>query len=98
MAARVPVRSTGNSGSIVVSQAVYLAAVLCSAGVALAVAVWLREDDLSTAGDGTGLGLAIVQAIARTHGWSVAMTEGSDGGARVVFAGVNVVDSANTAE
>lgn len=91
MAARVPVRSTGNSGSIVVSQAVYLAVVLCSAGVALAVAVWLREDDLSTAGDGTGLGLA----IARAHGWSVAMTEGSDGGARVVFAGV---DGANTAE
>ena len=95
MAAWVPVRSTGNSGSIVVSQAVYLAAVLCSAGVALAVAVWLREDDLPTAGDGTGLGLAIVQAIARAHGWSVAMTEGSDGGARVVFAGV---DGANTAE
>jgi len=54
--------------------------------------------EFSTDEDGTGLGLAIVEAIARAHGWSVEMTEGSDGGARVVFSGVDVADSPNAAD
>jgi signal transduction histidine kinase len=54
--------------------------------------------EFSTDEDGTGLGLAIVEAIARAHGWSVEMTEGSDGGARVVFSGVDVADTANAAD
>ena len=54
--------------------------------------------EFSTDEDGTGLGLAIVEAIARAHGWSVGMTEGSDGGARVVFSGVDVADATNTAD
>ena len=54
--------------------------------------------EFSTNDDGTGLGLAIVEAIARAHGWSVAMTEGSDGGARVVFSGVDVVEAQNAAD
>ena len=54
--------------------------------------------EFSTDDDGTGLGLAIVEAIARAHGWSVEMTEGSDGGARVVFTGVDVADETTTAD
>ncbi|GAB6862568.1 ATP-binding protein [Haloplanus litoreus] len=50
-----------------------------------------------TTGDGTGLGLAIVDAIARAHGWTVAASTGDDGGARIVFTGVDVVDDANEA-
>jgi len=45
----------------VVSQAVYVAAVLCSAGVALAVAVWLWDDDLGLAGK-LFVGIAVVEA------------------------------------
>ncbi|WP_238593385.1 hybrid sensor histidine kinase/response regulator [Natronobacterium lacisalsi] len=39
----------------------------------------------TTAEDGTGFGLAIVERIANAHGWDVAVTEGSDGGARFEF-------------
>ena len=56
------------------------------------------EFDYTTHVEGTGLGLAIVEAIARAHGWSVEMTEGSDGGARVVFSGVDVVEAAEGRE
>ena len=45
-----------------------------------------------TTGDGTGLGLAIVDAIARAHGWTVEAREGSDGGARIVFSAVQLLD------
>lgn len=55
------------------------------------------EYEFSTTSRGTGLGLAIVDAIARAHGWSVEMTEGGDGGARVVFSGVEVVESGSDA-
>ncbi|QLD88582.1 PAS domain-containing protein [Natronomonas salina] len=37
---------------------------------------------------GTGFGLAIVEGTAEAHGWSVVATEGSDGGARFEFTGV----------
>jgi len=36
----------------------------------------------STSSDGTGFGLAIVEDIAEAHGWTVTVTESSDGGAR----------------
>jgi signal transduction histidine kinase len=34
---------------------------------------------------GTGFGLSIVADIAKAHGWSVSVTEGTDGGARFEF-------------
>jgi signal transduction histidine kinase len=37
----------------------------------------------STATDGTGFGLSIVQKIVDAHGWSITVTEGTDGGARL---------------
>ena len=42
----------------------------------------------TTVEDGTGFGLAIVRSIAEAHGWSVAATEGVDGGTRFEFDGV----------
>jgi len=39
--------------------------------------------------DGTGLGLTIVHAIAEAHGWSAAVVDGDDGGARFEFSGVD---------
>jgi len=47
----------------------------------------------TTDDEGTGLGLAIVEAIARAHGWSVEMAESADGGARLVFSGVETVET-----
>ncbi|WP_418284305.1 histidine kinase N-terminal 7TM domain-containing protein [Halorubrum sp. DTA46] len=43
----------------------------------------------TTRSDGTGLGLAIVRDIVEAHGWSIAATEGSTGGARFEVTGVN---------
>jgi signal transduction histidine kinase len=43
----------------------------------------------STTEDGTGFGLAIVSEIADAHGWTVDLTDGTDGGARFEFTGVN---------
>jgi signal transduction histidine kinase len=40
------------------------------------------EAGFSTARDGTGFGLKIVESVAEAHGWSVALTEAADGGAR----------------
>ncbi|HKJ58099.1 MAG TPA: GAF domain-containing sensor histidine kinase, partial [Halobacteriales archaeon] len=42
----------------------------------------------STAEAGTGLGLAIVDEIAGAHGWTVAVEDGRDGGARFSITGV----------
>ena len=42
----------------------------------------------STAEAGTGLGLAIVDEIAGAHGWTVAVEDGPDGGARFSITGV----------
>ncbi|MGM0592867.1 MAG: sensor histidine kinase, partial [Halobacteriota archaeon] len=41
---------------------------------------------------GTGFGLAIVECIADAHGWHVAVTDGTAGGARFEITGVDVVD------
>ena len=46
------------------------------------------EAGYSTADEGTGFGLRIVEQIATAHGWDVEVTDGSDGGARFVFTGV----------
>lgn len=43
----------------------------------------------STARDGTGFGLSIVSAIVEAHGWAIAATEGSQGGARFEITGVD---------
>ncbi len=48
------------------------------------------EHGFSTATRGTGFGLTIVGEIAGAHGWDVAVTEGSEGGARFEFTGVAV--------
>jgi signal transduction histidine kinase len=48
------------------------------------------EAGYSTKEENTGFGLAIVQQIATAHGWTVAITEGTDGGARFEFTGVDV--------
>ncbi|MXR53041.1 response regulator [Halovenus sp. WSH3] len=46
------------------------------------------EPGFSTDPDGTGFGLRIVQEIANAHGWSVTVTDGTDGGARFEIRGV----------
>jgi len=38
--------------------------------------------------DGTGFGLAIAEQIAEAHGWTIEVTEGTDGGARFEIRGV----------
>lgn len=50
----------------------------------------------STTDDGTGVGLAIVSEIVDAHGWSVEVTESTDGGARFDIGGVEVTSSGST--
>lgn len=57
-------------------------------GLPPAVSERVFDEGFSTAEDGTGLGLAIVDDVAGGHGWTVAATEGSAGGARFEVAGV----------
>jgi signal transduction histidine kinase len=40
------------------------------------------EHGHTTAKSGSGLGLSIVKSIANAHGWSIAVCDGPDGGAR----------------
>jgi signal transduction histidine kinase len=47
----------------------------------------LEPGHSATAG-GTGFGLATVRRIAEEHGWTLSLTEGTDGGARFEFTGV----------
>lgn len=52
-----------------------------------------KRDDVFAAGystseDGTGFGLSIVKQAAEAQGWDVNVTEGSEGGARFEFTGV----------
>lgn len=42
----------------------------------------------STAEEGTGFGLSIVEQVAEAHGWDVRVTDGTGGGARFEFTGV----------
>ena len=46
----------------------------------------------TTSGEGTGFGLAIVEEIAVAHGWSVAIAESDDGGARFEVLGTESDD------
>ena len=39
--------------------------------------------------DNTGFGLAIVERVAKSHGWTTVLTEGTEGGARFEFRGVD---------
>ena len=48
------------------------------------------EMGYSTAEDGTGFGLNIVKQVADAHGWAIRATDGSDGGARFEFSGIDV--------
>ncbi|MFB6102194.1 MAG: ATP-binding protein [Haloplanus sp.] len=48
------------------------------------------ETGYSTADGGTGFGLNIVRNIAEAHGWHIAVTDGTAGGARFAFAGVEM--------
>ena len=47
------------------------------------------ETGYTTDPEGTGYGLSIVESVAEEHGWSVRVTEGTDGGARFEFTGVD---------
>jgi two-component system, sporulation sensor kinase E len=49
------------------------------------------ETGHTTSTEGTGFGLAIVRRTAEAHGWSVRVTDASDGGARFEFTGVTFV-------
>jgi PAS domain S-box-containing protein len=49
------------------------------------------ESGYSTSQDGTGFGLSIVEEIADAHDWTIAITEGSDGGARFEIEDVSIV-------
>jgi signal transduction histidine kinase len=46
------------------------------------------ERGYSTSPGGTGFGLSIVAEVAAAHGWDFEITDGSDGGARFEFTGV----------
>jgi len=46
------------------------------------------EPGYTTDSGGTGYGLPIVKWIAEAHGWTVSVTDGTDGGARFEFTGV----------
>jgi PAS domain S-box-containing protein len=50
------------------------------------------ESGYSTSDDGTGFGLKIVADAARNQGWDLAVTEGTDGGARFEVTEVEFVD------
>jgi PAS domain S-box-containing protein len=55
-----------------------------------------REDvfdaGYSTTEDGTGFGLHIVEQVAEAHGWTVRVADGSEGGTRFEFTGVEFAD------
>ncbi|OYR87840.1 sensor histidine kinase, partial [Halorubrum distributum] len=50
------------------------------------------EVGYTTDRDGTGFGLNIVSEVASAHGWEVAVSEGSRGGARFEITGVEYDD------
>ncbi|MFB6178772.1 MAG: PAS domain S-box protein [Halorientalis sp.] len=47
------------------------------------------ETGYTTASDGSGLGLAIVERIVEAHGWTISITDGTDGGARFEITAVD---------
>ena len=52
------------------------------------------ETGYTTDPEGTGFGLSVVEQIADAHGWTVAVAESRDGGARFEFTGVDLADCA----
>ena len=50
------------------------------------------EAGFSTNRDGTGFGLNIVKEVAEAHGWQVAVTNGTEGGAHFEFTGVTLLE------
>jgi signal transduction histidine kinase len=40
---------------------------------------------------GTGMGLVVVERVVRAHGWDIAVTTGTEGGARFEITDVSVV-------
>jgi signal transduction histidine kinase len=50
------------------------------------------EAGYTTDSEGTGFGLSIVAEVAEAHGWTVAVTDGTDGGARFEITGVEFAD------
>ncbi|MES3518399.1 MAG: PAS domain-containing sensor histidine kinase [Natronomonas sp.] len=54
-------------------------------GIDPAIREEVLERGMTTTRNGTGFGLAIVEEIATAHGWSVAVTESAEGGARFEF-------------
>jgi len=48
------------------------------------------DSGYSTTTGGTGFGLAIVERIVEAHGWTIDITEGTDGGARFEIRGVEL--------
>jgi signal transduction histidine kinase len=53
------------------------------------------ESELS---HGTGLGLSVVEKVAKDHDWEIELTESTSGGARFEFSGVEISDSAESAD
>ncbi|MUV86487.1 PAS domain S-box protein [Natronomonas sp. CBA1123] len=53
------------------------------------------EYGYTTREGGSGYGLSIVKQIANEHGWNVRVVEGSDGGARFEFTGVDPISRAD---
>lgn len=58
-------------------------------GIAAADRGEVFQSSYTAAGGGTGFGLAIVQDIVTAHGWAIAVTDSSDGGARFEITGVS---------
>jgi signal transduction histidine kinase len=55
------------------------------------------EKGYTDAAGGSGFGLAIVERVVAAHGWSVRVTDGSDGGARFEITGVESADDTEIA-
>ncbi|WP_318567057.1 PAS domain-containing protein [Salinigranum marinum] len=53
---------------------------------------WVFEPGHKSTAGGTGFGLTIVRRIAEAHDWTVVITDGSEGGARFEFGGIEFVD------
>ncbi|WP_281194292.1 PAS domain S-box protein [Halorubrum sp. F4] len=57
----------------------------------------VREDvfeaGYSTSTEGTGFGLSIVRQVAEAHGWTIRVTDGSEGGARFEITDVEFVET-----
>ena len=58
-------------------------------GIAAAERGRVLEMGYSSMSDSTGFGLSIVERVTEAHGWTVHVTEGSDGGARFEFTGTD---------